>query len=169
MGAQIPALSEMSPRCNAYYADGSIGELEENGRKHEDRCTGANVVTSVPAVVKSRWRHLLGLLSRTTVRGNVQPQIGQLCIIMTGVAGQDEGQMGIVTSRTKVMVEVTLASRTGEGIMTKTKQPRSLVMLEAGLVLVQDPDGSVWVRASSVPSIKGTVSDLAEHNAVDNC
>jgi hypothetical protein len=101
------------------------------------------------------------------IRGNVQPQIGQLCIIMTGVAGQDEGQMGIVTSRTRVMVEVTLASKSGEGIITKTKQPRSLVLLEAGLVMVQDPDGSVWVRSSQGQGIKRTDSGDSRHGAVE--
>ena len=85
------------------------------------------------------------------MRGNVQPKVGQSCIIMIGVAGQDEGQMGIVTGRTRVMVEVTLAAKSGEGIITKTKQPRSLVLLEAGLLMVQDPDGSVWVRTSKPP------------------
>jgi hypothetical protein len=80
------------------------------------------------------------------VRGNVQPVIGQTCIVMTGVAGQDEGQMGVVTSRTRVMVEVTMVHTSGKGTITKTKQPRSLMFLEPGLGVVQDSDGAVWVR-----------------------
>jgi hypothetical protein len=157
----------MSPRCTAYYADGSIGNVEEDRKKPNDICSSIGGVSSIPLSMKSRWRYLLGLLSRTSVRGNVQPQIGQLCIIMTGVAGQDEGQMGIVTSQTRVMVEVTLASKSGEGIITKTKQPRSLVLLEAGLVMVQDPDGSVWVRSSQGQGIKRTDSGDSRHGAVE--
>ena len=76
----------------------------------------------------------------------MQPAIGQMCIVMTGVAGQDAGQMGIATSKTKVMVEVTMAHQSGKGTITKAKQVRSLVFLEPGLGMVQDPNGSVWVR-----------------------
>ena len=65
---------------------------------------------------------------------------------MTGVAGQDEGQMGVVTHHTRVMVGVTFASKTGKGTSTKIKHPRSLVFLEPGLGMMQEPDGSVWVR-----------------------
>jgi F0F1-type ATP synthase epsilon subunit len=72
-----------------------------------------------------------------------------MCIIMTGIAGQDEGQMGVVTQHTKVMVEVTFAAKSGKGTITKTKQARSLVLLEPGLVMVQDANGSVWVRSIS--------------------
>jgi hypothetical protein len=96
--------------------------------------------------MRERWLRRFGQLTRTTLRGNVQPVIGQACIIMTGVAGQDEGQMGIVTNRTKVMVEVTMVHSSGKGTTTKSKQPRSLVFLEPGLGLVQEDDGSVWVR-----------------------
>ena len=98
---------------------------------------------------RSLWRHVLNRLTRTTVQGNVQPRIGQMCIIMTGIAGQDEGQMGVVTQHTKVMVEVTFAAKSGKGTITKTKQARSLVLLEPGLVMVQDANGSVWVRSVS--------------------
>ena len=82
---------------------------------------------------------------------------------MTGVAGQDEGQMGIVTSQTKVMVGVSYIPTNGKGISTKTKQPRSLVMLEPGLVMIQDPDGSVWVRSDLSLLIKRTPTDPAEN------
>jgi hypothetical protein len=103
--------------------------------------------------MRERWLRRFAQLTRTTLRGNVQPVIGQACIVMTGVAGQDEGQMGIVTNKTKIMVEVTMVHASGKGTVTKTKQPRSLVFLEAGLGVVQDDNGSVWVRV--LPGVGG--------------
>jgi hypothetical protein len=113
--------------------------------------------TSLPVVIpsdtqvpqKTRWRQRFKQLVRMSIRSNVQPKIGERCLIMTGIAGEDEGQMGVVTKRTRVMVEVSFVPKCGEGIISKNKHPRSLIMLEAGLVLMQDPDGSVWVRTSS--------------------
>jgi hypothetical protein len=70
-----------------------------------------------------------------------------MCIIMTSVARQDKGLMGVEINRTRVMVEVILAARSGKGNMIKVKQTRSLEMLESGLTMAQDPDGSVWIRS----------------------
>ena len=70
---------------------------------------------------------------------------------MKGIAGLDEGQLGIVTNRSRVMVDVTFAHPSGEGTQTKKKQPCSLVLLEPGLDLVQDAHGTVWVRAIPPP------------------
>jgi hypothetical protein len=95
------------------------------------------------------WLQALGQLTRTTVRGNVQPKVGQMCIIMKGVAGQDEGQMCVVTSTSKVMVGVAFVHQDGVKTITKSKQPRSLLFLEPGLVLTQDLNGSVWVRSAA--------------------
>ena len=149
---------EMAPYLNSRNNDKPSWDSGNSRVGVDDRCPSPVTSSLGPSENKSRWKRLLGLLTRTTVWGNVQPRIGQLCIIMTGVAGQDEGQMGIVTSQTKVMVEVTLASKTGKGTITKTKQPRSLVLLEPGLVLVQDSDGSVWVRAVKPQSKERTGS-----------
>jgi len=55
--------------------------------------------------------------------------------------------MGVITSQSRVMVDVTFARKTGIGTQTKRKQPCSLVLLEPGLSLVQDANGSVWVRS----------------------
>jgi hypothetical protein len=128
------------------------GNVISRGRKGKETLSDKNAVlpdrtmSMKAADMRARWQRRLGQLTRTTVRGNVQPVIGQTCIVMTGVAGQDEGQMGVVTSRTKVMVEVTMVHTSGEGTITKIKQPRSLMLLEPGLGLVQDIDGAVWVR-----------------------
>jgi hypothetical protein len=66
---------------------------------------------------------------------------------MKGIAGQDEGQMGIVTSVTRVRVDVTFIPKNGKGTITKSKQPSSLILLANGLTLVQDDFGTVWVSA----------------------
>jgi len=112
----------------------------------KERVSPLTVTSGKTGRIGSRWRRVLSLLTRTGVRGNVQPPLGQLCIILQGVPGQDEGQMGVVTHHTRVMVGVTFAARNGKGMQTKTKQPRSLVLLEPGLIMTQDSDGSVWVR-----------------------
>jgi hypothetical protein len=115
----------------------------------DEKTLPSNIGSSAPVTKRSRWRELLGQLTRTTVRGNVQPQIGQTCLIMTGVAGQDAGQMCIVTGTSKVMVEVALLHKDGTRVITKSKQPRSLVFLDPGLIITQDENGSVWVRGST--------------------
>ena len=64
----------------------------------DDKLCQPHETSAVPIVkkcqrskMKMRWEYLLGQLSRTTLRGNVQPATGQQCIIMKGIAGQDEG------------------------------------------------------------------------------
>jgi hypothetical protein len=96
-----------------------------------------------------QWRKILCKLTRTQARGNVQPQIGQTCLIVKGTAGQDEGQMGIVTNVTRVRVDVTFIPKSGVGTVTKSKQPSSLIFLATGLTIVQDEYGSVWVKATN--------------------
>jgi hypothetical protein len=66
---------------------------------------------------------------------------------MKGTAGKDEGQMGFVTGKTRAMVEVTYVDETTGKPNVRLKRPSSLVMLEPGLCLAQDPDGAVWIRS----------------------
>ena len=136
----------MTPRLNLDYKTESCGSAEESKKQQMEKGMAPMMKRGQSGRMKTRWLHVLGQLSRTTLRGNVQPAIGQQCIVMKGVAGQDEGQMGVVTNRSRVMVEVTVAHHTGKGTVTKRKQPSSLIMLEPGLGLVQDVDGTVWVR-----------------------
>ena len=121
-----------------------IGHMEVSKGKVSPMVVSSGGQTRLGA----RWRDLLGrMTTRTTVRGNIQPPIGQVCLIMTGIAGQDEGQMGVVTHHTRVMVGVTFRSKDGEKAITKLKHPRSLVLLEPDLVMVQESDGAVWIRS----------------------
>ena len=153
----------MVPRLNQDELQASQGGWSGGNKMPREEPQPLFVPSSKQARGKGGWQHLLDQLTHTSVRGNVQPQIGQFCIIMTGIAAQDKGQMGIVTSQTKVMVGVSYIPTNGRGISTKTKQPRSLVMLEPGLVMIQDPDGSVWVRSSLSMCTKRTTTDPAEN------
>ena len=65
---------------------------------------------------------------------------------MKGKAGDDEGQVGIISDRTAAMVHVTDASDRHGGRTKKLKRPSSLIMLDQNVTLVQEKDGTVWVR-----------------------
>ena len=66
--------------------------------------------------------------------------------VMTGKLEQEQGQVGIVTRQTPCMVEVAVPAAVGVHTVTHLKKPSSLILLESGLVLVQEKDGSVWIR-----------------------
>jgi hypothetical protein len=87
-------------------------------------------------------RHLF----RARPRGNKQPEVGQFCLIIKGEIGNDEGQMGIISEQTAVMVRVTYMCKKKEGIATKLKRPSSLVMLDPSVTVVQEKDGTLWIR-----------------------
>ena len=82
-------------------------------------------------------------------RGNKQPKLGQMCLVMKGEAGGDEGQMALVSERTPAMVRVTYVCNKHGLTKTKLKRPSSLVMLDPGVTLVQDNDGTMWIRPCS--------------------
>jgi hypothetical protein len=96
--------------------------------------------------LSAQWRRLLHRLTHVGPRGNKRPPLGQSCLIMTGPAGQEAGQMGIVTSHTPAMVEVAFLRTKDIKLVTTRKRPSSLVYLETGLVVTQRPDGSVWIE-----------------------
>ena len=139
----------MAPFAHAENDSQTSWSMEAGARKENNDVSPLMTKSMEACRVPARWRQLFRQLTRTTVRGNVQPPIGQMCLVMTGVAGQDEGQMGVVTRRTKVMVDVTMVHKSGKGTVTKSKHVRSLVFLEPGLVLTQDQNGSVWVQRST--------------------
>jgi hypothetical protein len=96
--------------------------------------------------LSQQWRRILQRLTRVGVRGNTRPNIGQNCLIMTGKPGEEHGQMGVITSQTPAMVSVTYRRNATDSVVTRLKQPRSLILLEAGLTVAQDSNGSVWIR-----------------------
>ena len=93
-----------------------------------------------------RWREKLALLTRVGPRGNSRPQLGQMCLTMVGKVNDDLGQIGVVTSVTPCMVSITSLRKDGITTATRLKRPSSLILLEAGLTVVQEKDGSIWIR-----------------------
>jgi hypothetical protein len=93
----------------------------------------------------SRLSRGLQRLTRIQKAGNELPSVGQECLIMRGVDGQDLGQSAIVTLQTKARVRVTYVDANGRST-SKLKAPSSLILLENGLAVVRDEQGFVWVR-----------------------
>jgi hypothetical protein len=81
--------------------------------------------------------------------GNELPPIGQRCLVLRGVEGQDLGQLAIVTMQTRARVHVAYLDLKGQQV-SKLKVPNSLMLLEDGLEIIRDEDGFVWIRCSRV-------------------
>jgi hypothetical protein len=92
------------------------------------------------------WRRALQRLPRFKVRGEKQWQVGQRCLVMTGKAGCDEGQVVIITERKPCLVEIAFLGPDGK-IRRKAKRPGSLIGLRPGVTVVQEADGTIWVQA----------------------
>lgn len=53
------------------------------------------------------WRDVYRRLTRVGYyRGNAIPAVRQMCLVMKGEVGGDEGQMTVVTRTRRVMVEI---------------------------------------------------------------
>ena len=79
-------------------------------------------------------------------RGNVLPRVGQQCLVMVGDSGRDIGQVGQVTGVKAVMMEIAYRHGPSGQVRRKHKRPSSVILLEDGLELAQNLDGTVWVR-----------------------
>ena len=89
-------------------------------------------------------------LARVGRAGSELPHIGQVCLILHGVEGRDQGQQAVVTAQTKARVWVAYRERNGrQG--EKLKHPNSLVLLEEGLGISQDKRGFVWIKRETEP------------------
>ena len=119
-------------------------QLSGNHRQRPPRLTTGNLLT----------RHLRETYSQLTQvgqHGNVLPALGQQCLIIKGKVGVDEGQMGIIVDQTAAMVEVSfIKDNTGQRV-SKLKRPSSLILLETGLTVVQEKNGTVWVQSINMP------------------
>jgi hypothetical protein len=56
--------------------------------------------------------------------------------------------MGLVVQQTKIMVAAVRRKAATGTTKEKRKRPDSLIKLEEGLVVVQDPDGIIWIVRS---------------------
>lgn len=92
------------------------------------------------------WQERVTGLLHVGARSNSQPPVGQVCLLMTGKANEDIGQVGVVVRQAPTMVEVAIQAPSGACVISCMKRPSSLIYLEAGLYMVQEDDGSVWIR-----------------------
>jgi hypothetical protein len=114
--------------------DGEMGTPEELSTTH------------IRIAWQERLRRGVRYIQRMRPRGNAMPAVGTHCIVIVGDARQDLGQMAQVSSRKSKMVEIKYRGKQDRRLDHKMKRPSSLIMLEEGLVLQQDTDGTVWVR-----------------------
>jgi hypothetical protein len=94
---------------------------------------------------QERLRKGVRYLMHMEPRGNALPEVGTRCLVMSGTAGQDCGQMAEVTDQKRQMVGIKYRGSNKRRLEYKVKRPSSLIMLEAGLTVKQDIHGTVWV------------------------
>jgi hypothetical protein len=77
--------------------------------------------------------------------GNNLPERGQQCLVLRGEEKKDLGQEAVVTKLTAARVHIAYRDANGQQA-TRVKHPASLVLLDDGLHVVQDPMGFVWIK-----------------------
>ena len=136
----------MTPRLRQNDVAVSDKESESVTKNVQPRdCTFSRNRTKTRSASRS-WQDSFRRLVRVGVRGNARPAVGQVCLVLAGNAHDEQGQVGVVVRRTPAMVEMVIPSASGSHCLTCLKRPSSLILLEAGLTLVQESDGSVWIR-----------------------
>ena len=136
----------MSPK----QASNDVWVSDEETDLEADLSLSHGEQTTVPILKPQKkcltWRERLMRLGRVGIRGNARPPVGQLCLVMVGSMVDEQGQLGIVTRQASCMVEVAVRPVSGARTVSHMKRPSSLILLEPGLVLVQEKNGSVWIR-----------------------
>jgi hypothetical protein len=84
-------------------------------------------------------------LMRVGKAGNNLPERGQHCLVLRGEERKDLGQEAVVTKLTAARVHIAYHDANGQQA-TRVKHPASLVLLDDGLHVVQDPMGFVWIK-----------------------
>jgi hypothetical protein len=161
---QEPRQNKIVPAENESLSQISLNPENPMSPRLEDDtwCTGENIlpVSHVslgtattkqikPTRVGARIKRVAARLFYALPRGNNRPKVGQMCLVMTGETGNDEGQMAVVSDRTTSMVRITYMCNPHGLIKSKLKRPSSLVMLDPAVTLVQDDDGTMWIRPHS--------------------
>jgi hypothetical protein len=93
---------------------GWVTDDEENkGNTSEEEAPDQESNT---AIEKSSawWKKIILSLPRMSVRSKELPRIGEQCLVMKGKAGDDEGQVGVVTDRKRCMVEIAFQGPKGD-------------------------------------------------------
>jgi hypothetical protein len=133
---------KMSPSLHQEIWVSDVESIDSDNTPRQSR----GLIPQTGTLLVRHLKHLSDRLVKCKPRGNRLPKLGQLCLIMKGKAGCDEGQMGIVSDRTAAMVHVTYASDRRGGQTSKLKRPSSLIMLDPSLTVIQEKDGAIWIR-----------------------
>ncbi len=131
------------PENETWYAD------ENSGQGSQVPLETKSTEWSKRTIFGSRIKEIAQRLFLARPRGNKRPKLGQMCLVMKGETGCDEGQMVIVSERTTAMVRVTYVRNKHGLTKTKLKRPSSLIMLDPGVTLIQENDGTMWIRPCS--------------------
>ena len=122
-----------------------VSDVEEDSPQSSPVRTRALIPRTGTLLIR-HLKHVTRQLAQYRPHGSTRPELGQKCLIMKGKAGDDEGQVGIISDRTAAMVHVTYASDQHGGRTSKLKRPSSLIMLDPDVTLVQKKDGTIWIR-----------------------
>jgi hypothetical protein len=124
---------------------GWVTDEEEEKEDKARRNSGGSSSKRMDDKSAAWWRRVILTLPRMRVRSEEMPRIGQQCVVMTGKAGDDAGQVAVVTVRKRCMVEIAYVGAKGD-IRRKLKRPGTLLFLRKGVTVVQDEAGAVWVQ-----------------------
>jgi hypothetical protein len=129
-------------RETSWVTDEETDESSDVGDEQDDE---QQAKTRERIAWQERLRRGVRYMTHLGPRGNVMPAVGTHCIIMVGDARRDLGQMARINDRKSKMVEVIYRGAKNRRMEHKMKRPSSLVMLEDGLTMRQDAQGTVWV------------------------
>jgi hypothetical protein len=135
-----------APRETSWVTDEETEETYETSEEHIEDNRGK---TQRQVAWQERFRRNVRRLTRMEPRGNKLPRVGTHCLVMVGNGAQEVGQMAQVTRLTAKMVEIKYCGAKNQRFEHKLKRPNSLIMLDAGVTVVQDAHGTVWICAQT--------------------
>jgi sialic acid synthase SpsE len=135
-----------TPQETSWVTNKETEEAYEMSEEHTEDNRGK---TPGPVAWQERLRRNVWRLTRMEPRGNKIPKVGTHCLVMVGNVTQDVGQIARVTKLTVKMVEITSCDAKKQRFEHKLKRPNSLIMLDAGVTMVQDVHGTVWICAQT--------------------
>jgi hypothetical protein len=126
--------------------DGWVSEEESDEEILATESTEKKQVQLTEESSATWWRRAMLGLPRMQLRSETLPRIGQQCLVLTGKAGYDEGQVAMIAQQKRCMVEIAFVGPKGD-IRRKLKRPSTLLFLGKGVTVTQEQDGTMWVRA----------------------
>jgi hypothetical protein len=129
-------------QCPMCEETGFIHESRVERQRWQDRLDQEQLASGT-------WRQRVNWRIRQLVRvgraGSQLPLVGQGCLVLRGDEQKDLGQEAVITKRTAARIQISYRDSTGRQA-TRLKHPSSLILLEDGLHVSQDANGSVWIK-----------------------